>query len=286
MRNMSKLFTVGILALTVALTGCGGKKAPPAPAPATGEKISGTVTASGSTALLPVANAAREMFQEAHKDVTVNVSGGGSFTGLNQVATGAVNIGNSDVQPPADQAKDLVEFKVAVSPFVFITNKDVTAASLTMEQYAKVLKGEITNWKEVGGADQKITVVSRQQSSGSRATIVKVVLNNQGDITKDALVQDSNGKVQETVASTPGAIGYVDAAYADPAKVKTLQVNGVTYSPDAVIAKQWPIWAYGYMYTKGQPTGAVKAFIDFVLSPDFQDKELPGLGFVPVTKMK
>lgn len=284
MRNMSKWLAVGVLALSVALTGCGGKKQ--APAPAGGETISGTVTASGSTALLPVAQAAKEIFEGEHADVTINVSGGGSFTGLNQVASGSVNIGNSDVPPPADQAKDLVEFKVAVSPFVFITHKDLTVNSLTMEQYAKILKGEITNWKEVGGPDQKITVVSRQQSSGSRATIVKVVLNDQGDITKDALVQDSNGKVQETVSTTPGAIGYVDAAYAKPDKVKTLQVNGVTYSPDAVINKQWPIWAYGYMYTKGQPTGAVKAFIDFMLSPDFQDKELPGLGFVPVTKMK
>lgn len=285
MRNMSKLFAVSILALSLALTGCGGKKQAQTPA-AGGEKISGTVTASGSTALLPVAQAAKEIFQEEHADVTVNVSGGGSFTGLNQVASGSVNIGNSDVQPPADQAKDLVEFKVAVSPFVFITHKDLTVNSLTMDQFAKILKGEITNWKDVGGPDQKITVVSRQQSSGSRATIVKVVLNDQGDITKDALVQDSNGKVQETVSTTPGAIGYVDAAYAKAEKVKTLQVNGVTYSPEAVINKQWPIWAYGYMYTKGQPTGAVKAFIDFLLSPDFQEKELPGLGFVPVTKMK
>lgn len=284
MKNMSKWLAVGILALSVTLTGCGGKKA--TPTPAAGEKISGTVTASGSTALLPVAQAAREIFQEDHADVTVNVSGGGSFTGLNQVASGAVNIGNSDVQPPADQAKDLTEFKVAVSPFVFITHKDLTVASLTMEQYAKILKGEITNWKEVGGPDQKITVVSRQQSSGSRATIVKVVLNDQGDITKDALVQDSNGKVQETVSTTPGAIGYVDAAYAKPEKVKTLQVAGVTYSPEAVVDKKWPIWAYGYMYTKGQPTGAVKAFIDFMLSADFQEKELPKLGFVPITKMK
>jgi phosphate transport system substrate-binding protein len=284
MHKMSKLLAVGLLALSVALTGCGGKKE--TPAPAAGAKITGTVTASGSTALLPLAQRAKELFEEAHEGVTVNVSGGGSFTGLNQVASGAVNIGNSDVQPPADQAKDLVEFKVAVSPFVMITHKDLPVASLTMDQYAKILKGEITNWKDVGGPDQKITVVSRQQSSGSRATIVKVVLNNQGDITKDALVQDSNGKVLETVASTPGAIGYVDAAYAKPDKVKILQVAGVTYSPEAVAGGQWPIWAYGYMYTKGQPTGAVKAFLDYITSAEFQEKELPGLGFVPVTKMK
>jgi phosphate transport system substrate-binding protein len=154
-----------------------------------------------------------------------------------------------------------------------------------MDQAAKILKGEVTNWKDVGGPDKKITVVSRQQSSGSRATIIATVLKGNGDVSKDAIVQDSNGKVAETVASTPGSIGYVDAAYADPAKMKVLKLDGTVFSADAVIGGKWTVFAYEYMYTKGAPKGVAKALIDLIMSADFQNNEVAKLGFVPMGKM-
>ncbi len=285
MNNIRKMMAVLLLLSlsTLALAGCGGKKEE-AGTPA-GDEISGTVTASGSTALLPLATAAKELFEEKHEKVTVNISGGGSFNGLAQVASGAVQIGNSDVQATGDQAKGLVEHKVAVAPFVMIVNKDVTVENLTMEQLAKILRGEITNWKDVGGKDAPITVVSRQQSSGSRATIVAKVLNGQGDISKTAVVQDSNGKVRDSVASTPGSIGYVDAAYLQPDKVNAPKLDGVSYNADAVTSGKWPVYAYEYMYTKGEPTGAVKAFLDYILSSEFQESVVAQNGFVPISKM-
>ena len=136
----------------------------------------------------------------------------------------------------------------------------------------------------MGGPDLEVMVVSRQQSSGSRATIVETVLGGEGDITPQALVQDSNGKVLTTVQYTPGAIGYVDASYYRPSKVKALALDGVTYSQEAVLAGQWPIYAYEYMYTKGEPTGLTAAFLDFVLSPGFQEEYVSELGFVPITR--
>jgi len=281
-RSLRRIFVpilVGLLALS--LTACSGK----APEPAKPGAVEGTVTASGSTALLPLVQAAKEQFEEKNTKVTVNVSGGGSFNGLSQVASGAVQIGNSDVEATGDQAKDLVDFKVAVAPFVIIINKDVTATNVTMDQLAKILKGEITNWKDVGGKDAKITIVSRQQSSGSRATIVAKVLKGQGDIAKDAVVQDSNGKVLEGVTGTPGAIGYVDAPYLKPDKVNALRVDGVEYSAQAVTGGKWPIFAYEHMYTKGQPTGTTKTFLDFILSKEFQENTVEKLGFIPVSKM-
>jgi phosphate transport system substrate-binding protein len=290
MNNLSKWLAVGLVGLSVAMTGCGGKQNAGGTTPNTTgttapAKISGTVTAAGSTALLPMVQRAKEIFEDANAGATVNVSGGGSFTGLTQVASGAVEIGNSDVPATGDAAKDLVGTKVAVAPFVFIVPKDFAVNSLTLEEYAKIMKGEITNWKDVKGPDQKITVVSRQQSSGSRATIVATVLKGQGDISKDALVQDSNGKVAETVTSTPGAIGYVDAAYAKPDKMKVLQLNGVAYAPEAVTGGKWPVFAYEYMYTKGEAKGVAKALIDLIMSPDFQNNEVAKLGFVPMGNM-
>ncbi|SDF16729.1 phosphate ABC transporter substrate-binding protein [Sporolituus thermophilus] len=259
--------------------GCGQKSEPK-----TGE-LQGTVTASGSTALLPLLKPAQEEFQKKHPKVTVNIAGGGSFTGMNQVAAGSVNIGNSDVElPPELKDKGLVDHKVAVAPFVFIVNPDVTVDNLTQQQYIDIFTGKITNWKEVGGKDQKITIIHRAKSSGSRATIAQVVLKGAA-FTDNAVIQDSNGAVRAAIASTPGAIGYVDAPYADNT-VKVLAYNGVKYTPENVINGTYPVFAYEHMYTKGEPTGAVKAFIDYVMSKEFQETYVEKNGFLPITKMK
>ena len=274
---------VAVMALALGasmIAGCGGKKDE-----AKGTDIQGTVTASGSTALLPLLKPAQEEFQNKHEKVTVNLAGGGSFTGLNQVAAGSVNIGNSDVVATAEYAdKGLVDHQVAVAPFVFIANQDVSVDNLTQQQYVDIMTGKVTNWKDIGGKDQKITLIHRAKSSGSRATIAEIVLKN-APFTDNAVIQDSNGAVRSAIASTPGSIGYVDAAYADTT-VKALAYNGEKYSVDTVIAGKYPVYAYEHMFTKGEATGAVKAFIDYVMSKEFQDVYVEKNGFVPMTKMK
>jgi len=260
------------------ISGCGTKDATPA-------DVQGTVTASGSTALLPLLKPAQEEFQKKYSKVTVNIAGGGSFTGMNQVSSGAVNIGNSDVAIP-DELKDkgLVDHQVAVAPFVFVVNPSVTVENLTEQQYIDILTGKITNWKDVGGKDEKITLVHRAKSSGSRATIAAIVLKGTA-FTDNAVIQDSNGAVRAGIASTPGAIGYIDAAYVDNT-VKALAYNGVKYTPENVLNKTYPVFAYEHMYTKGEPTGAVKTFIDYVMSKEFQETYVEKSGFLPITKMK
>lgn len=268
--------------LTAALVGCGGesKKA----APAADSNIEGKITAQGSTALLPLLKSAQEQFEAKHSKVTINLTGGGSFTGMNQVANKAVDIGNSDVELPKElQGKGLVDNKVIVLPFVLIVNPNVTVSNLSQKQANDIFNGNITNWKEVGGNDQKITIIGRAASSGSRATIAAKVLNG-GDFAKNAVVLDSNGAVKTGVATTAGAIGYVDAPYADQS-VKVLDYNNVKYSPENIINGKYPIWSYGHMYTNGAPSGATKAFIDFVTSKAFQETNAGKLGFIPVTSM-
>ncbi|MBP2653236.1 MAG: phosphate binding protein [Firmicutes bacterium] len=269
------------LVLTAGLIGgCGGGAKDATPA-----DVQGTVTASGSTALLPLLKPAQEEFQKKYSKVTVNIAGGGSFTGMNQVATGAVNIGDSDVAIPAElKDKGLVDHQVAVAPFVFVVNPSVTVENLTEQQYIDILTGKITNWKDVGGKDEKITIVHRAKSSGSRATISDIVLKGAA-FTDNAVIQDSNGAVRAGIASTPGAIGYIDAAYVDNT-VKALAYNGVKYAPENVLNKTYPVFAYEHMYTKGEPTGAVKAFIDYVMSKEFQETYVEKNGFLPMTKMK
>jgi len=288
---MKLLSKKSVLAVTMVLglgvmAGCAGpNKENSAKAAESPAKVTGKVTASGSTALLPLLKAGQEEFYKINDKVTINISGGGSFTGQKQVASGAVNIGNSDVEAAADlKDKGLVEHKLVGIPFVFIVNKDVSVDNLTKEQYVDILTGKIQNWKAVGGKDQKITLIHRAKSSGSRATIAKVVLNN-ASFTDDAVVQDSNGAVRSAIATTPGAIGYVDAAYVD-GTVKPLKFNNVTYSIQAVIDGKYPVYTFGRMFTKGEAKGAVKAFIDYVTSKDFQEKFAEKNGFVPITKMK
>ena len=273
-----------LVSASMLLAGCGGGGSQQA-ASSGGEKISGKISASGSTALLPLLKPAQEAFQDKYKDVTVNVAGGGSFTGMNQVAEGSVDIGDSDVNLP-DEYKDkgLVDHKVVVEPFVFIVDKANKVDNLTKDQVIGILTGKITNWKEVGGDDQKITLIHRAKSSGSRATISDVVLKG-ANFTDDAVIQDSNGAVRAAIASTPGAIGYVDAPYADDS-VKVLKFDGVEYSAQNIIDGKYPIYGYGHMYTKGEPTGAVKAFIEYILSDEFQNSQVEKLGFIPVSKMK
>lgn len=277
-------FSALMVAGTMVFTGCGGDKAASSSG-AADTNIEGKISASGSTALLPLLKPAQEEFQNKHAKVTVNVAGGGSFTGMNQVAEGSVDIGNSDVNIPDDyKDKGLVDHKVVVEPFVFIVDKANGVDNLTKEQVVAILTGKIKNWQEVGGSDQKITLIHRAKSSGSRATISDVVLKG-ADFTDDAVIQDSNGAVRAAISSTPGAIGYVDAPYADDS-VKVLKFDGVEFSAQNVIDGKYPIYGYGHMYTKGEPTGAVKAFIDYVLSDEFQNAQVEKLGFIPVSKMK
>ena len=275
------LVAIMVLVLGVSLiAGCGGKKQDQ---PQAGE-IQGTVTASGSTALLPLLKPAQEEFQKKHAKVTVNIAGGGSFTGQNQVASGSVNIGNSDVGLQ-DSLKNqgLVEHKLVGIPFVFVTNPGVTVENLTQEQYIDIFTGKITNWKDVGGKDQAITIIHRAKSSGSRATIAETVMKGAA-FTDNAVIQDSNGAVRAAISSTPGAIGYVDAAYVDQS-VKALAYNGAKFSLDNVQAGKYPVYTFGRMYTKGEPTGAVKAFIEYVTGKEFQESYAEKNGFIPLTKM-
>jgi len=248
------------------------------------QDLRGTVSASGSTALLPLLKTAQEEFQNAYPNVTVNIAGGGSFVGQNQVASGAVNIGDSDVDLSPDlQGKGLVAHMVVGIPFVFIVNHDVTVNNLSRQQYVGIFTGKITNWSQVGGKDERITIIHRAQSSGSRKTISYVVLKGAA-FTDNAVIQDSNGAVRSAIASTPGSIGYVDAAYVDQS-VKPLAYNGVGYCIDNVANKTYPVYTVGRMFTKGQPAPEVMAFINYVTSKEFQHKYAMKLGFVPLYRL-
>ena len=246
----------------------------------TKNEISGTVTASGSTALLPLVKQAATDFMDTNKNVNVTIAGGGSGTGLQQVKDGVVNIGNSDVE--AEAGNGLIDHQIAIEPFAFVVNKGITTTSLTKDQLIGIFSGNITNWKAVGGKDSKIRVIMRQASSGTRKVIQKEVMGN-SQFTNNAVTGDSNGAVKTTVMNTPNSIGYVDFAYVD-SNLKAISYNGISPTIENVKNGTYTLTSIGHMYTKGEPKAEVKAFIDYIQSPTFQNNALSKYQFVPVKK--
>lgn len=267
-----------------------GAASTPAPAnnatkPAETAAVEGTVTASGSSALLPLVKIAADEFMKKNPKATITPTAGGSGTGLKNVADGTSDIGNSDIEAgPEYKDKGLVDHVVAVAAFALIVNKDVKVENLTKQQAMDIFMGKITNWKEVGGEDAKIVLVHRPDSSGSRALVKKIVLDGQ-EFTKDGVTQDSSGAVATAVGQTKNAIGYVDTPYIK-GDVKALKFEGVAFSKDAIKDGKYPLYGIEHAYTKGEPKGATKAFLDYMMSADFQNGFVEQAGFLPANLLK
>jgi phosphate transport system substrate-binding protein len=296
-------FTFGIylagVATALALVSC-DKTPPPAPeapaASATGAlqaapTQTGTVQVSGSSALQPLVNTAKDQFETSHKGASVEVSAGGSKKGLADVAAGAVQIGDSDIFAPADLKAKLVDHKVAVIGFAAMANKGPYNEKITgigLAEMAKIFSGEAKNWKEVGGGNVPIVVINRAPGSGTRSVFGDVVLG--GDKFVESQTEDNSGALVAKLKQTKGAISYLAMSFADP-ELQTFAIKGDAGVVDAsaanITAGNYPIWSYEHMYTNGEAVGIAKDFIDYILSPAFQETVLPTVkGFIPVTQMK
>ena len=254
--------------------------------------LSGTITAAGSSALKPLADDAADSFLNDHPDVSITIDAGGSGEGLKQVSEGTVDIGNSDVaaEDKLDEtaAKELVDHQVCVVTMAPIVNKDVAEAgvkSLTKEQLISIFTGKTTNWKEVGGPDESIVLVTRPTSSGTRATFQKYALDGNEEASNTSMETDDSGVLLQNVKDTKGAIGYVALSYlTGDAGVSTVAIDGAEPTLENTYAGIYPVWTFEHMYTKGEPDEVVKTFLDYIMSDEYGAK-MESLGYGVSSKM-
>lgn len=264
----------GLLAILIGLTGCANNN-------------SNKITVVGSSAMQLLAEQAGNDYRLSHPDSNIVVQGGGSGTGLSQVQAGAVEIGTSDVFAETQKgidAKKLQNHLVAVVGVVPIANKSAGVSNLSKQQLSDIFTGKITNWKQVGGKNQTITVINRSKGSGTRGTFEGLVLNGKKPI--QAQEQDSNGTVRKIVSSTPGTISYISFPYANDENIQKLSIDGIKPTNKNVETNRWQLWSYEHIYTKGKPNKNVQKFIDYMLGSKVQNDLVPKLGYISIDKMQ
>ncbi len=243
------------------------------------------ITVTGSTTVLPLADRAKEEFEKVATYADIQISGGGSSVGIKAAGEGTAQIGMSsrDLKPEEKNTyPDLVKHTIAYDAILIIVHPSNPVGSLTLSQIRGIYNGTFTNWKQVGGEDRAIVVVGRDSASGTREYFHEAVMKKE-NFTQRQEELNSNGGIQQKVMQTPGAIGYVGLAFTEGVKVVKIDVNGTKVEPTLaeIKAGRYPLSRPLFMFTKGQPTGLAKEYIDFILSPKGQ-KIVVETGFVPL----
>ena len=250
------------------------------------QALAGNISINGSTTVLPIAQKAAEAFMKEHPDVKISISGGGSGNGIKALIDKTTDIADSSraIKPEEiEQAKakgaSPVEFIVAFDCIVPIVHPTNPLKNITLDQLKGIYKGDIKNWKEIGGADKPIVIVSRDTSSGTYEVWEEKVMKKER-VYPGALLQASNGAVAQAISKNPNAIGYIGVGYEDKT-VKMLSVNGIVGNKETTLNKTFPISRPLYMYTPVPAAGDVKNFLDYVMS-DKGQKLVEEEGFIPL----
>lgn len=256
----------------------------------TGSAFAGSIQVKGSTTVLPLMQKAAEAFMKANPGLSISISGGGSSNGAKALIDGTTDIAmmsrdmkSSEIQKATDNGRKPEQFIVALDCIVPVVNPDNPVSKLTKEQLFGIYTGKLTNWKDVGGEDAKIVVISRDTSSGTYDCWKSKIMKKDGKkhrVFPGALLQASNGAVAQAVSKNKKAIGYVGLAYLNK-ELKGVTVNDVVASIATAKDGSYPISRGLNLYTPGAPAGETKALIDYMMSPTGQQLAAD-TGFIPV----
>jgi phosphate transport system substrate-binding protein len=257
-----------------------------------------TIQNKGSDTMVNLALVWAEQYQKEHPDISISVTGGGSGTGITALANQTVDIANASraIKPEEEEAIkangiDPIEFIVARDAIAVIVNPSNSVDKLTLQQISDIYSGKITNWKEVGGEDRPIVRLSRETNSGTHVYFLENVLRlgkkeDKTLFSTDTLLLPSSEGITAEVHDNPNAIGYDGLGYVTP-DVKTIMVAKDENSPFVLPSEEsvnnltYPIARDLYMYTAGQPTEMIAAYLEWILSPQGQ-QIVTELGFVPI----
>lgn len=236
------------------------------------------LTVAGSTSIQPFADRWAEVYMHEHPGYTVNVQGGGSSAGIQAAKSGAADIGMSSRELKDDE-KDLLEIVVARDGLAIIVHPENPVGDLSLVQVQNIFEGNIRSWKYVGGPDNEINVVTREEGSGTRGAFQEMVMGK-SRIFPRAIVQDSNGTVREIVANDPNSLGYISLGLVTE-RVKAVRLDGVEPSSDHIIEKKYTLVRPFLFVTNGPPKPAARDFINFVLSREGQEL-IEREGLIPI----
>jgi phosphate transport system substrate-binding protein len=277
--KMKKNFLVKTIAvvaamamMTVGLAGCGEKSNNENANENQSEQLSGNLSLAGSTSMEKLANALAEAFMEKNQDVRVNAEFTGSSAGIESLIAGRTNIGNASRSlSDEEQQKGAVENVVAIDGIAVILDKDNKVKDLTKDQLVSIYKGEVKNWKEVGGSDQAIVVVGREAGSGTRGAFEELL--EVEDLCAYSNELESTGAVLAKVAATKGAIGYVSLDVVDQT-VQSVKVNGVEATEENILDGKYILNRPFVMATMGElekQSDLIKAWFSFIDSEEGQE---------------
>lgn len=250
-----------------------------------GSVWAGEVVVKGSTTVLPVAQKAAESFMKEHPDISVNVSGGGSGFGIKAIIDGTTDIADTsrfikdeEVKKALDNGRYPVPFGVALDSIIPVVHPSNSVDNLSSEALKAIYKGEIRNWKKVGGPDRPIVVVSRDTSSGTYEVWESRVLEG-ARVTPRAQLLASNGAVAQAVAGNKNAIGYIGLGYLNK-DLKNVKIDGIKGCEETAQSGEYPVSRTLFMFTNGWPQGEVKMFINYILNPEKGQELVEEVGYV------
>ncbi|KAF0158695.1 MAG: phosphate transport system substrate-binding protein [Syntrophaceae bacterium] len=249
-----------------------------------------SIVIKGSTTVLPITQAVVETYMKANPGVQMSVSGGGSGEGIKAIIDKTTDIAMSsraikkeEIELAKTRGANPVEHVVGLDALIPIVHPRNKVSNLSIDQLSQIYQGKITNWKEVGGEDLKIVVISRDTSSGTFESWDHFIMKKI-KVTPRAQMLASSGAVATAVAKNRYAISYVGIGYLNKS-IKPLSVNGITGSIDAALDKSYPLARELYMYTNGEPQGEAAKFMTFIKSRAGQ-KIVAKVGFVPTMSLK